>query len=234
MSSGIFNSNSGYHNRKSIRFRGYDYSLPGAYFITVCFHDFKHKLFGNVVGGNMVENNYGIIVRQCWNNLPAHYPHIQLNEFIIMPNHVHGIIVIRHSASVGARSSRPDLPRSSRPISVPDMSVLSEMGRDNPVGRDNHAPTRAPTLGTIVAYFKYQSTKQINAIRQHGIEKIWQRNYYDHIIRDDKSRYFIRQYIRNNPANWSTDSEHHLNNEIDKFDHGGGEWDASDDGRIRY
>jgi len=243
MSSGIFNKYTGYHNRQSTRLRGYDYSQPGAYFVTICIHDWKQKLLGGVVDGAMVENDYGNTVRQCWNDLPAHYPHIRLEEFIIMPNHVHGIIVIRDFAPVGAGSSRPvsktdgatharssrpmesEMAGSSRPVSV------SELG--NFMGRDDRAPTNAtdanapptgkptvktPTLGNIVAYFKYQTTKQINAIRQNGIEKIWQRNYYDHIIRDAKSHYRISQYIRNNPANWTTDSEHHLKNEIEMFD----------------
>ncbi len=282
MSTGIFNKYTGYHpstslragNRKSIRLPGYDYSLPGAYFVTVCIQDRKQKLFGDVVGGAMVENDYGIIVRQCWNDLPAHYPHIRLDEFIIMPNHIHGIIVIRDSTFVGARSSRPILKtdgptyaRSSRPIGLsrPIMpssgAIESEtaglsrpmefprtefpgrgdqnMGRDtraHKMGRDDHAPTNATigdtnatdtnatttgkpttkttTLGNIVAYFKYQSTKQINVARQRGVEKIWQRNYYDHIIRDDKSLFQIRRYIRNNPTRWETDFEHHLDGEI--------------------
>ena len=251
MSSGIFNKYTGYHpstslragNRKSIRLPGHDYSLPGAYFVTICIHDWKQKLLGGVVDGAMVENDYGNTVRQCWNDLPAHYPHIRLDEFIIMPNHVHGIIVIHDFVSVGARSSRPsrlsrpmglprpELARSSRPME----SETAGLSRANSVsdgpdgqGRDDRAPTNAthtgkptvktPTLGNIVAYFKYQTTKQINAIRQNGIEKIWQRNYYDHIIRDAKSHYWISQYIRNNPANWTTDSEHHLKNEIDIFD----------------
>jgi putative transposase len=242
MSSGIFNKYTGYHNRKSTRLRGYDYSQPGAYFITVCIHDRKKYSFGNVVDGAMAENDYGKIVRNCWNDLPSHYPQIRLDEFVVMPNHFHGIIVICDSASVGARSSRPtELARpetaglsrpnetwqmetswSSRPTELRD----SETGRDDEnTGRDDRAPTktsmdattqtpiRTPTLGDMVAYFKYQTTKRINAIRQNGIDKIWQRNYYDHIIRDDKSLFNVRHYIRNNPANWATDSEHHLNDE---------------------
>jgi hypothetical protein len=95
------------------------------------------------------------------------------------------------------------------------------MGTDGCVGRDDPAPTmgtdgcvgrdgRAPTVGMMVAYFKYQSTKQINAICNRGIGKIWQRNYYDHIIRNRKSLFFIRNYIRENPLKWSIDSQNHL------------------------
>jgi putative transposase len=102
MSSGVYNKYSGYHNRRSIRLRGYDYSQPGVYFITVCIHDRKQKLFGDVVGGIMNANDCGHAVRHCWNDLLSHYPHIQLDEFAIMPNHVHGIIIIREYASHGS------------------------------------------------------------------------------------------------------------------------------------
>ena len=222
MSSGIFNQFSGHHpstalragNRQSTRLCGHDYSQPGAYFITVCIHDRKQNLFGDVAGGKIFENDCGNIVRVCWNDLCAHYQNVRLDEFVVMPNHFHGIIVI--CDSVGARLSRPisrnpQLDTNATPyeISVPDVSEQ---------GRDDRAPTeksRKPTLGNMVAYFKYQSTKQINAIRQNGVEKIWQRNYYEHIIRDEKSYHAICKYIRNNPANWKTDSERHLHDEID-------------------
>ncbi len=180
------------------------------------------------------ENN----IRHCWNELPSHYPHIHLDEFAIMPNHVHGIIIIRDFASVGARSSRPmetwqpETSRSSRPVS----GLGNPVGRDDQnTGRDDRAPinatdgvtnatgdtekptARKPTLGNMVAYFKYRSTKRINAMRRNGIEKIWQRNYHDHIILDEKSLFNIRQYIRNNPLLWAVDSENHLNNEINQY-----------------
>lgn len=198
MSSGIFNKYTGYHSRRSIRLRDYDYSQPGYYYVTLCIHDWKQKLFGEIIDWKMIENQLAGIVRICWNDLPTHYTHIQLDEFIIMPNHVHGIIHIRDSLGtgvcVGARSSRPTSGSNTNNTNT------------NQTGRDN----RAPTLGKIVAYFKYQSTKQINLNQNHDIRKIWQRNYHDHIIRDEKSLYFIRKYIRENSLKWSMDSENHL------------------------
>jgi REP element-mobilizing transposase RayT len=261
MSTGVFNQLTGYHNRQSTRLRGYDYSQPGSYFVTVCIHDRKQKLFGGVIDGKMNENDVGNAVRQCWNDLASHYPHIRLDEFVIMPNHVHGIIVIRDFApresvfrnSVGAGLSRPDISTGNsigRDDRAPtnanrNANATNHMrdnragqnsnGRDNPDesnGRDNPAPTNAAsrpiTLGNMVAYFKYQSTKQICAIRHNGIEKIWQRNYYDHIIRDVKSHYFIRQYILNNPDNWATDVERHLDKEIEMFDRMGSELEGEE------
>lgn len=151
-----------------------------------------------MVGVQNVENESTAVVCKWWNNLKIHYPHIKTDEFIIIPNHVHGIIIIRDFIPVGAGSSRPDVTGSSRP----DVTRLS-------IGRDD----RAPTLGNMVAYFKYQTTKQINPYN-NGIRKIRQRNFYDHTIRDDKSLYFVRQYIRNNPVAWEKDAENHLENEI--------------------
>jgi putative transposase len=181
-------------NRRSIRLRGHDYSLPGYYFVTICINDRKQNLFGEIMDGALAENDYTKIVHNCWHELAIHYPCIRLDEFAIMPNHVHGIINIRDSV-VGAGLSRPNdeninMSKTGRdnpaPTTTgPDNRVWREnpVGRDNRVGRDNPAPT----VGKMVAYFKYQSTKQINAIRNTGVMKIWQRDYYDHIIRDKKS-----------------------------------------------
>lgn len=213
MSKGVFNKYTGYHHRRSIRLDNYDYSRPGRYFITNCIHDRKIQLFGEVIQGKMIENEIAGIVRRWWNDIPDHFTHIALDEFIIMPNHIHGIIIIRDSVGAG----------SSRPLGFPG-SCLNTInnnykyacvrmdGRDdtNIIGRDD----RAPTLGMVMGYFKYQSTKQINAYRNDNIRKIWHRNYYDHIIRNTKSLYMIRQYIRNNPAEWENEKEHHLQSEI--------------------
>jgi putative transposase len=206
MSSGIFNKYTGYHNRRSIRLRGYDYSRPGYYFVTICIQDRNQKLFGNIVDGKMALNQIGEAVRFCWNGLPDHFNNIRLDEFIIMPNHFHGIIVICNPVE-GAGSSRPQ--GSSRPT----VFLRAAIDDKNKQGRDD----RAPTLGKMVAFFKYQSTKQINVMRQSGVEKIWQRNYYDTIVKDEKAVCHIQQYIRNNPENWSLDPQRHLENEIENM-----------------
>lgn len=102
MTKGIFNKIAGYHNRHSIRLRGYDYSRPGYYFITICIHDWKKRLRGNSINGKFIENELSGIVRACWNDLPNHYAYVRLDEFVIMPNHIHGIINIRDATDVGA------------------------------------------------------------------------------------------------------------------------------------
>jgi putative transposase len=126
-------------NRKSIRLKDYDYTQAGAYYVTVCVNGRK-CVFGDVHNGEMVLNEYGEMADKCWNQISQHFPHVELDECIIIPNHLHDIINITHI--VGAGFPRPDndkgLPRP-----------------DNDKGRGN----RAPTLGQIIAYFKYGSTK---------------------------------------------------------------------------
>ena len=171
------------HHRRSVRLRGYDYSQAGAYFVTICTPD-RACLFGDVADGVMRLNDAGRVVERCWHEIPIHFPHVELDEFVIMPNHVHGVIVI-----VGAGSPRP--------------YVAS--GAGTKTGAET-APLRA-TLGRMVAYFKYQSTKHINIMRGTPGIPVWQRNYYEHIIRDDESLNRILEYIVNNPLQWELDWE---------------------------
>jgi putative transposase len=132
-------------------------------------------------------NDWGQIAMDCWRAIPAHFPNISLDEFIIMPNHVHGIVVM--DDGVGAGSPRP---YGSTPSDI------------------ETAPP-SPSLGNIVAYFKYQTAKRINQRRNTPAAPVWQRNYYDHIIRNDDELSRIRKYARNNPARWATDIENGFN-----------------------
>jgi REP element-mobilizing transposase RayT len=162
------------HHRRSIRLKGYDYSQPGGYFITIVTRD-RACLFGEVVDGEMRLNDVGHMVHQQWADLPNRFPNIDLDAFIVMPNHIHGVIVITDAPTVGAGSPRPYTSRA--------------------------------TLGQVVAYFKYQSTKRINAAGGTPGVRLWQRNYYEHIIRSEDSLNRIRQYIADNPARWAFDRE---------------------------
>ncbi len=158
--------------RKPTRLRDYDYSQPGAYFVTICAQHRK-CLFGTIVDGQMQLNEIGKIVVECWNHIPQHFPSVELGDSIIMPNHIHGIIAY---PLVGAGSPRP--------------------------------PKNSPALGKIIAYFKYQSTKHINQHHDTPGTRIWQRNYHDHIIRDDPDLQRLRQYIQDNPMKWALDQLH--------------------------
>jgi REP element-mobilizing transposase RayT len=143
---------------------------------------------GEIVNGEIRLNEVGQIVQSAWYKLTQRYPEVELGAYVLMPNHFHGIIIL-HSDSVGARSSRPD---ESKTVGS---SCPNNKGREN----------RAPTLGKIVAYFKYQTTTQINAIRNINIQKFWQRNYYEHVIRNEADLAEVREYILNNPARWNED-----------------------------
>ena len=158
-------------NRRSLRLRGYDYSQAGAYFVTICIHG-QDCLFGQVVEGETRLSEYGGVVSKCWNELSFHYPYVETDEYAVMPNHLHGIIVI-------TASTEPDL-RSTH---------------------NHHA------LGQIVGYFKYQSTKEINERRRTPGARVWQRNYYEHVIRSEDELNRIRKYIAENPLKWEMDPE---------------------------
>ncbi|MBL7994462.1 transposase [bacterium] len=173
------------HHRRSIRIKGYDYSRPGAYFITICTQH-RNRVFGQIMDGNMVLNELGRIVEYTWNDLVNHIDHIKLDSFVVMPNHVHGIIVIINDI-VGA---------------VPVVGAGSESAPTKP------APTRKRYgLTEIVRQFKTFSSRRINQIRKIPGIPVWQRNYYEHIIRNDNAIHRIREYIAHNPRNWENDKQ---------------------------
>jgi REP element-mobilizing transposase RayT len=168
------------HHRQSIRLKDYDYSQAGAYFITIC--TYRRKcLFGNIANGAMEPNHFGIIIQETWDALPLHYQYIRLDEFVVMPNHVHGIIIFLD-----------DL----------DMNVGAGL---------KPAPTRRHGLPEIVRGFKSFSSRSINQLRQSPGSPVWQRNYYEHVIRSQDDLDQARQYILNNPAKWSEDRENPQN-----------------------
>lgn len=176
-------------NRRSIRLRGYDYSRAGAYFVTICAQHRK-CLFGDIVDGKLVFNENGQIVLSVWHGLTNHYSHVELDAFVVMPNHVHGIIVL-HDDNIGGGGG---------------------------VGAGfKPAPTVKPTrtvkrhvLSEIIRGFKTFSARRINEMRESPGTPVWQRNYYEHIIRNDGELNRIREYIENNPTNWETDRENPL------------------------
>ena len=183
------------HHRRSIRVQGYDYSQEGLYFITICCHN-RQNLFGEIVEGKMQLNDAGHIVHQCWDEIPNHFPHAALDEFVIMPNHVHGIICI------------VDTP----PTAVTADDVGADVGAKNfsPLPPPQPSPQRprgtSKTIGSIVRGFKIGVTKWMR--HNTPVHDVWQRNYYEHIIRNDAALERIRNYIVNNPAQWEQDSLH--------------------------
>ena len=165
-------------HRKSIRLPKFDYKQEGAYFITIVTKN-RNCFFGRIVEGIMCLNIFGSIVSQIWQSIPNHHPKAVVDPFIIMPNHIHGIINI-----VGARHAVP-LHRS------------EEFGKPVP-----------GSIPTIVRSFKSETTRRINVLRNSPGAKIWQRNYYEHVIRDEKDYESIYDYIVTNPHNWLKDNEY--------------------------
>lgn len=162
--------------RRSIRLRHYDYAQAGAYFVTICTRD-KASVFGHVTDRVMYLNILGEAVQACWNDLLRHYPYVELDAFIAMPNHVHGIIVLGDSSDVGA-GLRP-------------------------------APTMVNRYGLpeIIRAFKAFSSRRINELRSTPGIPVWQRNYYEHVIRNEYDLSEIREYIVHNPMKWDFDTE---------------------------
>jgi REP element-mobilizing transposase RayT len=180
---------SGVHHRRSIRLRGYDYSRPGAYAVTICTH-LKQPVFGEIVEGEMVLNDVGQMVRDTWEQMPSHYPGCGLDAFVVMPNHVHGIIVI----AVGAA-----------PCARPSPGVRPHSGQTD----------GAMSLRDLVHRFKSLTTARYRqGVVTRGWRaldgKLWQRNYYEHIIRNESEFETIRDYIATNPVRWETDWENIL------------------------
>lgn len=170
--------------RKSPRLKGYDYSQSGAYFVTICTHHQAH-LFGCVVDGEMVLNGYGEIATFCWAEIPAHYPNVELDLYVIMPNHMHGIIVI-YDDDFGRDISRPYNNRDT--VGTPYMA--------------SGAQSKRPPLGCIIGAYKAAVTRKID----NSDVKIWQNRYHDHIIRNEPSLDKIREYVLCNPARWAEDT----------------------------
>ncbi|NTW88447.1 MAG: transposase [Desulfobulbaceae bacterium] len=178
--------NSVSHHRQSIRMKGYNYAQNGIYFITVCTHN--RDCFFAEISTPRVLTRYGFVVRDAWNNTPIIRPNILLDAFVIMPNHIHGIIVIRRVVPCRNESH----------------------GEKSQKGVLRYAPTasfRSPsqTIGAIIRGFKSSTTKQINQIRGTPNLPVWQRNYYEHIIRNEEEMNRIREYIITNPQHWIND-----------------------------
>jgi putative transposase len=187
--------------RRSTRLKGWDYASPGYYFITICTYE-RERLFGDVVNGKMQLNDAGHFTEQCWKNIPKHFPYTDLDEFVIMPNHMHGIVVIRRS--VGAYNHTPQRQDQSVPRGA---NIYSPMRINTPIEPSLRSPSK--TIGSIIRGFKIGVSKMIK--KNTEISMVWQRNYYEHIIRSEAELDQTRQYIRDTPAEWPDDEENLVN-----------------------
>ncbi len=219
------------HHRRSIRLKGYDYSQAGLYFITICVQNRK-CLFGHIDDGEMILNDAGKMTGNEWMKIPKRFTNVQLHEYIVMPNHFHAIMQIVGATLVVAQNNpvaqndtvaqnntvAPNNPvapnntvaQNDKPVSCENVPAheYSNPGEGQPQGI---APTVKPkTVGDIVGAFQSIVTVEyIRGVKNLGWQsfngKLWQRNYYEHIIRDEQSYLRISEYIINNPKKWKDD-----------------------------
>jgi putative transposase len=160
-----------HHVRRSLRLKNYDYSQAGAYFVTVCAHN-RMCIFGKVDAAEMRLSEIGRTVDSCWKEIPMHFQ-VSLDQWIVMPNHLHGIIIMADEA----------------PLATDDALLLR------------------PALGAIVGAFKSAATKRVNEEPRMERSPLWQRNLYEHVIRNEADLGRIRQIIVDNPIRWAEDPE---------------------------
>lgn len=172
------------HHRRSIRLADYDYGQPGAYFVTICVYKWV-CLFGEVVDGRMRLNELGRVAAEEWRRTEQVRDHVMLDAFVVMPNHIHGIVVITRRS----RRGRGEL-------------------QFAPTNESSKFQSPSQTLGAIVRGFKGAATRRINRLRDTPGEPVWQRNYYEHIVRGRRDLERIRRYIAENPARWHRDRNH--------------------------
>ena len=191
-------------HRRSIRLQGYDYSQAGAYFVTICTHG-KECLFGGMENGAMVLNEYGCVVRDEWLKTAEFRAEIRAGEFVVMPNHFHGVVIIAEPiiGDIRERAIRE------LPLRTPNHSVGAI--HESPF-HESPLPLRQQrrqmTLSKIIGRFKMLTAKRINEIRQLPGVPVWQRNYYEHVIRNEADYGQIAEYIADNPRRWEEDTLH--------------------------
>ena len=199
------------HHRRSIRLKEYDYSQAGLYFITICTQN-RACLFGEIENGEMILNDAGKMIDTEWMHLKKRFPNIQLHAFVIMPNHLHGILEIV-STNVGATLVVAQNENNVvAPVTVSPVDTEPRDGQPQNTGQPQGiAPTGIKTVGDMMDAFKSITTVEyIRGVKQHNWQpfdgKLWQRNYWEHIIRNDDDCNRITQYIINNPKNWGNDT----------------------------
>ncbi len=182
---------------ESARLPQWDYSSPGWYFVTMCTHN-RECMFGNIVEGKMRLNRYGIMVEQEWHKSFEIRHEMNRDEFVVMPNHFHGIIQISDSRNLGETHTRND---SFQTVETHGRASLPNIAKSQ-IGV---AFRTQKSISSFMAGFKSAVTKRINESRKMPGVPIWQPRFHDHIIRNDRELFAIRRYIRNNPANWADD-----------------------------
>ncbi|MEK7597126.1 MAG: transposase [Patescibacteria group bacterium] len=170
------------------RLQNWDYSDNGYYFITICTKERKHY-FGEIINDKIQLSEIGMLAQKYWLEIPKHFPFVELDEFMVMPNHVHGIVIIRNV--------------------VPHVETqnFASLQQAKPIKPQNKFGSQSKNLASIIRGFKIGVKKYATI---HGINFFWQSRFYDNIIRNEKSFYYIRQYIKDNPMNWENDRNNNM------------------------
>jgi len=189
------------HHRHSIRLKGYDYAQAGAYFITIVTCQ-RERLFGEIVDGIMHLSAMGQIADEHWRAIPEHFPQVDLGAHVIMPNHGHGIIVIRGDGM--ATNSSPSVGATQWVARTDNSQWVARTDNSQWVAPAANGPARG-SIGAIIGSYKMSVTCRIQ--KELGVTGIWQRNYYEHIIRDAEEYRRIHLYIESNVDNWANDEE---------------------------
>jgi REP element-mobilizing transposase RayT len=201
------------HNRRSIRLKGYDYSRAGLYFITICCQD-RACLFGKINDRKMILNQAGQMIEMQWQALPDRFKNIDLHAYIVMPNHFHAILEIVNVPTVRKTTIEVGCKFTDSSVEGLVNESADKSGEDS-IGESVGASlvdayTHCPTLGDIIgAFHSIVTVEYIRGVKDKGWTpfngKLFQRNYYEHIIRDERSYQTISQYITDNPAKWEND-----------------------------
>ncbi len=183
--------------RKSLRLVGFDYSQAGAYFVTICLNKREH-LLARVEDARVALTPFGILVSEAWVDLPRHYRNVSLDTVVIMPDHLHGIIALSDCADRAQKEERAGL----RPAPTdPETNALVGAGL-----RPALPPAgKMASLSEVIRALKTFSARRINELRGTPGEPLWQRGYYEHVIRNGRELNFARRYIHNNPLQWTLD-----------------------------
>jgi putative transposase len=215
------------HHRQSIRLPEYDYSYPAAYFVTACTLNREH-FFGAICDGILSLSKAGKIAHRCWASIPSHFSHVELGDFIIMPNHIHGILLLTSAMSDSTTSDVTNLGKGAA-CCAPTAAGNSDIAEDStnlgkgaaccaPTAADNGKignstskmntpilpPLKKGSLPTIMRSYKSAVTKAINE-NCPELHFAWHRNYYEHVIRSERTRAVITEYIQSNPYKWKED-----------------------------
>lgn len=188
------------YRSESVRLKGWDYGRDAGYFVTICTKNREHY-FGKVIDGKMNLTEIGKIAASCWYEIPDHFPFVILDAFVVMPNHIHGIIIINKNNYIPTPVDKQNFEHPQSPHSSENTETQNFTSQPPEVYKNKFGP-QSKNLASIVRGYKV-GVKKYATINE--IDFVWQPKYHDHIIRNDQSFKRIATYIQNNPAKWSED-----------------------------